>query len=135
MIDSVAAVSFDMVAQGATSGPAGSTPGQVSVHDLARFQQAMSKPAEAGAANAESMKAQSADGFASVLKSLQSLNGRVEALGDSAVQFAADRQELTPGDMIEMTVRCHQFMFQCELTANVANRSSEGVQQLFRQQS
>ena len=135
MIDSVAAVSFDMVAQGATSGPAGSTPGKVSVHDLARFQQAMNKPAETGAANAESMKTQSADGFASVLKSLQSLNGRVEALGDSAVQFAADKQELTPGDMIQMTVRCHQFMFQCELTANVANRSSEGVQQLFRQQS
>ncbi len=132
MVENISAVSFDMVAQGAVSGPAGS--GKVSVHDVAQFERAMQQPA-AASTPPDATRTQGSEGFAQVLKSLQSLNGRVEALGDSAVQFAADKQELTPGDMIQMTVRCHQFMFQCELTANVANRSSEGVQQLFRQQS
>ena len=43
--------------------------------------------------------------------------------------------ELTPGQMMEMTMKCHQFLFQAELTSNVANRTSDGIQQLFRQQS
>jgi len=34
-----------------------------------------------------------------------------------------------------MTMQCHQFLFQSQLTSNVANRTSDGVQQLFRQQS
>jgi hypothetical protein len=32
-------------------------------------------------------------------------------------------------------MRSHEFLFHCELVANVANRSSDGMQQLFRQQS
>ena len=34
-----------------------------------------------------------------------------------------------------MTVKAHEFMFHCQLTANVANRTSDGLQQLFRQQA
>ena len=127
MIDSIAAVSFDLAAaQAATPAQASTT-----VYDVARFQRLHQ---QAGAAEGTQAVGKS-DGFASVLKTLQTLNGGVEGLGTEAAQFAANRQELTPGDMIQLTVRCHQFMFQCELTANVANRSSEGVQQLFRQQS
>ncbi len=37
--------------------------------------------------------------------------------------------------MLNLTVKCHEFMFHAELTSNVANRTSDGVQQLFRQQS
>jgi hypothetical protein len=42
---------------------------------------------------------------------------------------------MKPGDMLMMTMRAHEFLFHCELTSNVANRSSEGVQQLFREQT
>ena len=34
-----------------------------------------------------------------------------------------------------MTMKSHHFLFQCEMTSNVANRTSDGIQQLFRQQS
>ena len=44
------------------------------------------------------------------------------------------RPLLTPGEIIELTMRCQEFMFHCQLTSNIANRSSDGVQQLFRQQ-
>jgi hypothetical protein len=36
--------------------------------------------------------------------------------------------------MIMLSVRCQEFMFHCQLTSNVANRTSDGLQQLFRQQ-
>jgi hypothetical protein len=140
MIDSIAALSFDMVQQGggAAASAGSSSAGKVSVHEVSRFEALHRAPVQNAAGDAaatQAARAPGSDGFASVLRSLQTLNGRVESLSDSATRFAADRQELTPGDMVQMTVRCHEFMFQCELTANVANRSSEGVQQLFRQQS
>ena len=57
----------------------------------------------------------------------------VEARG--SIGFLGNVAELTPGQMMEMTMKCHQFLFQAELTSNVANRTSDGIQQLFRQQS
>ena len=77
--------------------------------------------------------AQESEGFRAVLNTLNALNGRAAGLGDNAGISAT--KDMSPGDMLMMTVRCHEFMFHCELTANVANRSSDGVQQLFRQQS
>ena len=40
-----------------------------------------------------------------------------------------------PSDVMELTLRAHEFMFRCEVTATVANRSSDGIQTLFKQQS
>jgi hypothetical protein len=37
--------------------------------------------------------------------------------------------------MVMLTVKCHEFLFHSQLTANVANRASDGLQQLFRQQT
>jgi hypothetical protein len=37
--------------------------------------------------------------------------------------------------MVMLTVRCQEFLFHSQLTANVANRTSDGLQQLFRQQA
>jgi len=42
---------------------------------------------------------------------------------------------MMPSEMMTLTIRSHEFLFHCELTANVANRTSDGIQQLFRQQS
>ena len=40
-----------------------------------------------------------------------------------------------PGEIMKLTVRCQEFMFHCQLTSNIANRTSDGLQQLFRQQA
>jgi hypothetical protein len=40
-----------------------------------------------------------------------------------------------PSDVMELTLRAHEFMFRCEVTATVANRSSDGIQTLFKQQA
>jgi hypothetical protein len=39
------------------------------------------------------------------------------------------------GTAFKPTLRAHEFMFRCEVTATVANRSSDGIQTLFKQQS
>ena len=47
----------------------------------------------------------------------------------------ATQTEMKPSELMQFTMRSHEFLFHCELVANVANRSSDGMQQLFRQQS
>jgi hypothetical protein len=73
--------------------------------------------------------ASESQGFRSVMATLDSLNGRADTLG------ALGKDVSKPGDMLMMTVKAQEFLFHCELTSNVANRSSEGVQQLFREQT
>ncbi len=109
-----------------------------SVVDVAQFQQSYAQAQQAQQAQApDQVSAASrpeSEGFRALLGSLDSLNGRVDSL-TSLSGTATGASDLTPGDMLMLSVRSHQFLFQCELTSNVANRSSDGVQQLFRQQS
>lgn len=69
----------------------------------------------------------------SLMKPLDQMDERASGIASKAAQFVTG-SEMTPGDMIMMTVRCQEFMFQCQLTSNAANRTSDGLQQLFRQQ-
>jgi hypothetical protein len=50
-------------------------------------------------------------------------------------QRLADNPNLSPGDMIMAMVSVQKFVFECQLTSSVANRTSDGVQELFRQQA
>lgn len=75
--------------------------------------------------------AQSKD--SSLVDSLLSLNEHSEALATQAESL--QEQDMKPSELMMLTMRSHEFLFHCELVSNVANRSSDGVQQLFRQQS
>ena len=70
-----------------------------------------------------------------LVQPLDHINAEAATLGRDARAAAASGQELTPGELVNLTVRCQEFMFHCQLTSNIANRTSEGLQQLFRQQS
>lgn len=74
-------------------------------------------------------------GIKSLLGQFDSLNGRADKLSELANEVRASGEDLKPSQLIDMTLQAHELVFQAELTSNVANRSSEGVQQLFRQQS
>ncbi len=110
----------------------------VSVYDVSQFRNQMEAPSaaskEASAASSATSvtESEAARGFISALHKLDSSGG---ALGARADNILASGENITPSDMIQLTVESHKFMFQCEITANVANRSAEGIQQLFRQQS
>lgn len=66
---------------------------------------------------------------------LEVVNGQASSLAEHAKAAEAKGAAVSPGEMIGLTVRCHEFMFSCQLTSNIANRTSDGLQQLFRQQS
>jgi hypothetical protein len=70
-----------------------------------------------------------------LMRPLEQINGEAAGLSAQARAATEAGRSLTPGEMVSLTVRCQEFMFHCQLTANVANRTSDGLQQLFRQQS
>ena len=77
---------------------------------------------------------QPSEGMRSVLMAFDHLNSGADTIGKMAAQVGKSN-ELNPGAILDLTVNCQKFMFQCELTSNVANRTSDGISQLFRQQS
>lgn len=90
--------------------------------------------------NAAFQQAQQKQAAAFDVSSLQSVLSPLLALGEQSAQLEAQTAPLSngeyrPSELMMVTMRSHEFLFRCELTANVANRASDGVQQLFRQQS
>jgi len=71
----------------------------------------------------------------SLIAPLNYIDGEAEALVDYARDAVASGNELTPSEIVLLTARSQEFMFHSQLTANIANRTAEGLQQLFRQQS
>lgn len=138
-MDSISAVAFEItpaaVKPAAAELPAAG--GAPAVFDMAHFNVAYAAAGQAphAATAAPEVSASERNGFRSVMATLQNLNGHAEAMGTDAVKLGANQSELKPGEMLMMTMKAHEFLFHCELTSNVANRTSEGVQQLFREQS
>jgi hypothetical protein len=69
-----------------------------------------------------------------MFNTLDQINVEARSVSDYAATAEASGGQLTPGEIVQLTMKCQEFMFQCQLTSNIANRSSDGVQQLFRQQ-
>lgn len=70
-----------------------------------------------------------------IFNQLEFVNSQATNLAAHAKAAEAKGAAITPGEMIGLTVQCHEFMFNCQLTSNIANRTSDGLQQLFRQQA
>ena len=98
--------------------------------DVAGFERAL-----AGAVQRLAPSESPAQAMQRLVQPLDHINAEAASLGRDARAAAASGQELTPGELVNLTVRCQEFMFHCQLTSNIANRTSEGLQQLFRQQS
>jgi hypothetical protein len=120
-----------LASQSLLTGPGAAMSG-MSPQGAERFREALSRASEEaggvagpGAAAGDAM---------SVLRPLLDLNTNSMQLAEQA-GAAADQKDLKPGELMMLTMRSHEFLFACELTSNVANRSSDGLQQLFRQQS
>lgn len=116
----------------------------VSLTDVAAFEQALSRAHEAAASGHASapltVTAQQplqAPGHAmeALFRPLDQINGQAAQIAAEAQSALDQGRSLSPGEMVMLTVKCHEFMFHCQLTSNVANRTSDGLQQLFRQQA
>lgn len=69
-----------------------------------------------------------------LFSALDGINGQARSVSEYASAAEASGGQLTPGEIVQLTMKCQEFMFQCQLTSNIANRSSDGIQQLFKQQ-
>ncbi|WP_266167808.1 hypothetical protein [Dyella subtropica] len=113
--------------------PAATAPAHVD--DIARFRQSFADAAPVNAEQVAPVPQELSAGFKAVLNQFDSLNGHASQLSKLADAMRSSGRDLAPSQIIDMTMRCQEMVFQAELTTNVANKSSEGVQQLFRQQS
>lgn len=132
----VSVSSFADAQAGAAAGATTTTTAHM--QDVAKFRQAFTQAQPTQAAQDVKVAPASQDlsaGVKSILGQFDLLNGNATKLTKMADAMRASGNEMTPSQIIDMTLRCHELVFQAELTSNVANRSSEGVQQLFRQQS
>ena len=139
MVDAIQAAGLEAAAQGATG--AGANSPVAAAYEVGQFAQAMDRAGSApAAANASQGVAgvgasEPSEGVRMLMSAMDNLNGGAQSINDLAKPMSQNTGELTPGQVIEMTMKSHHFLFQCEMTSNVANRTSDGIQQLFRQQS
>ena len=123
---------------GTQGGGAATTPAPAHVDDVAKFRQSFADAAPSNVNQTEQVAAvpqELSSSIKAVLNQFDSLNGQTAQIGKLANEMSASGKDLKPSEIINMTMRCQEMVFQTELTSNVANRSSDGVQQLFRQQS
>ena len=104
-----------------------------SLSDIAGFEQSMNG-AESRANQTKRIESPSNTERA-VVKPLDFINREAENIANYAKSAVESGNELTPSEIVMLTARSHEFMFHCQLTSNIANRTSDGLQQLFRQQS
>jgi hypothetical protein len=130
------AAAVSALAQGA--GPAGgaAAPVQVgygvSLTDFGGFNDALSRVG----ARLEAQPIQApGEAAQQLMKPFEHINGEAARLSADAQASQAAGRDMSPSEMVSLTVRCQEFMFHCQLTSNIANRTSDGLQQLFRQQS
>jgi hypothetical protein len=70
-----------------------------------------------------------------ILKPFSQINAESAHLSARMSAATEPGGSITPGEMAALTVRCHEFMFHCQLTASVAHRTADGLGQLLRQPS
>ena len=104
----------------------------VSLTDIGGFQQAM---AGASARLETRPVGASSEAAKQLMKPFEHINGEASRLSLDANAAQAAGREMSPSEIVQLTVHCQEFMFHCQLTSNIANRTSDGLQQLFRQQS
>src|SRR5262245_33706815 len=133
-------MAIDVVAAAQIPGASslGSAAGQVqigygvSLSDFGAFQQGLAN----ASARLEAQPIGRPSEAAKVLMSpFEHINAEAAKLSSDAKAAQSSENGLSPGDMVMLTARCQEFSFHCTLMSNIANRTSDGLQQMFRQQS
>jgi hypothetical protein len=139
MIEAIQVAALEAAQQASPGAGVAQSP-QASAYDIRQFAASLERsggasPTQGSEAVLNAAAAKPSEGMRAVLSALDGLNGGAENINTMSQTMSANSEDLTPGQMMEMTMKCHQFLFKAELTSNVANRTSDGIQQLFRQQS
>ena len=104
----------------------------VSLTDFNGFQQAMAQAAQRIETRGVSAPTEAAK---QLMKPFEHINNEAQQLAMDAKAAEVAGKDMSPSMMVNLSMRTHEFMFHCQLTSNIANRASDGLQQLFKQQS
>jgi hypothetical protein len=104
----------------------------VSLTDFGGFQQALANASARLEARPVSTPPEAAK---LAFKPFDHINNEALQISEASKAAQAAGKDLTPGDMVMLTARCQEFAFHCQLMASVANKTSDGLSQMFRQQS
>jgi hypothetical protein len=126
-------MALDPLGVAALASPAPAVGYQFSLTDIAGFDAALARAGQPAASGAGA-PAGSSPAVQALMKPFELLSAEAAQISAKAGEAASGGATLSPGEMIMLSVRCQEFMFHCQLTSNVANRTSDGLQQLFRQQ-
>ena len=63
------------------------------------------------------------------------LDAQAEALSQEATKVSTMERPVAPSELVTLSLKSHEFMFHAQLTSGMANRTADGLQQLFRQQN
>jgi hypothetical protein len=131
-------MSVEALAQVFTPAPIEATPQRVgygsSFSEALEFQNALNR-AQANGVGGPPGDETFGGTFLRVADSLSSIDQSARTLAQRAEAAREKGDALTPGETLDLTVRCYEFLFQSQLASNIANRTSDGLQQMFRQQS
>lgn len=109
---------------------------QASQQDVRDFSASMAKAGGTEATTAASGPNAPGGAARALLETFDGVNGSVRNIRELVAKGGSGANgEFAPSEILQLTVECHEFMFKTQLTSNVANRTSDGIQQLFRQQS
>lgn len=130
-VSAVAALAQSPAAAGSAAAPTQVGYG-VSLSDIGGFEQSL---AGVGARLEAQPVSAPSEAAKQLMKPFEFLNGEAEKLALDARTAQSSGADMSPGEVVLLTVRSQEFMFHCQLMSNIANRTSDGIQQLFRQQS
>ncbi|MGN7726977.1 hypothetical protein ACTJIL_14320 [Luteimonas sp. 22616] len=129
---------IQVAAEAAQANPAASPAAQpqATMFEVSQFADAYANGGKAsGSPTAVSAPAQPSEGMRALLSTFENLNTGADKISAMSHAITSSGSDPTPGQMLQVTMEAHKFLFKAELTSNVANRTSDGVQQLFKQQS
>ncbi|HEY9541152.1 MAG TPA: hypothetical protein VIR05_05900 [Luteimonas sp.] len=129
---------IQVAADAAQANPAASPAAQpqATMFEVNQFAQAYGRGGSStGGAEAVAAPAQPSEGMRVLLSTFENLNAGADKISAMSHALTSSGSDPTPGQLLQVTMEAHKFLFKAELTSNVANRTSDGVQQLFKQQS
>lgn len=132
-------MSIEAIAAASAGATAGAMPppetvqagANASIADIASFQSSMTAASAAPVGGPDALSPT----LKSMFSQLERVNGEAKSVAEYAQSASSKGADMTPGEVVNLTMKCQEFMFHCQLTSNIANRTSDGIQQLFRQQS
>lgn len=133
MIEAIQVAAMDAAQSGSAASPA--VQPQATMLEVGQFAEAYARGGATGGTSAAAAPAPPSEGMRAVLSTFENLNNGAERINTLSKILTSRGGEMSPSEMLQATMECHQFLFKAELTSNVANRTSDGVQQLFKQQS